>query len=379
MIKSFKYRICPTKRQIAALSEHLSEACRLYNAALQERRDAYQVAGKPISFYDQHKQLKEIRAAGDLGITNFSCARDVLRRIDRAFSAFFRRVKSGQTPGYPRFKSFRRYDSVTFPDYGHGVSLLPNAKLRLQGIGEIKLKLHRPIEGRIKTTTVKRDAGKWYVCFSVECDAEPLPPSVEAVGLDLGASSIFATFSDGSTVRNPRCNQMSESVLRVAQRKVSRRNKGSNGRRKAITLLQRAYARIRNRRADFHHKLSRSLVNKFGLIAIEGVNIEPLAKGFTAKPIYDAGWGLFIEKLTYKAESAGRVLVKVDPAGTSQTCLCGEAVPKSVRTRWHECPACGLVGPRDEVSAKLILALGLSVAGLTWPTGACVPAKASSL
>lgn len=373
MLRTFKYRLYPTSRQTEALTSHLSEACRLYNAALQERRDAYRIAGKSIGFYDQDKQLKEIRDTGDIGIANFSIARDVLRRVDRAFAAFFRRWKAGHTPGYPRFKSYRRYDSITFTN---GSRLLAIGKLRLQGIGEVKVKLHRPMEGRIKTVAVKRDAGKWYACFSVECEAAPLPALIAPIGLDLGASPIFATLSDGSTVRNPQCYRKAEKRLRIAQRKVCRRRKGSNGRRKAVTLLQRVHAHVRNQRADFHHKFSRSLVNRFGLIVIEDLKPSPtLTSGFTAKPVYDAGWGLFIQKLTYKAENAGRVLVKVDPAGTSQTCLCGASVPKSANTRRHNCPACGLIAPRDEVSAKLILALGLSVVGSTWPIGVCVPAE----
>jgi len=374
MIKTFKYRLYPSKRQAEALTFHLAEACRLYNAALQERRDAYEIERKSISFYDQSKQLKDIRAAGDIGIANFTCARDALQRADRAFAAFFRRVKGGQTPGFPRFKSFRRYDSITFTN---GYRLLPSGRLRLQGIGETKLKLHRTIGGVIKTATVKRDAGKWYVCFNVECKSETIARSSETIGLDLGASPIFATLSDGSKVRNPQCYRKAEKRLRIAQRKVSRRKKGSNGRRKAVLLLQRAHAHVRNQRADFHHKLSRSLVNRFGLIAIEDMKPSPsLTTGFTAKPVYDAGWGLFIQKLTYKAESAGRVLAKVDPGGTSQTCLCGFAVSKAVWKRWHSCPSCGLRAPRDQVSAKLILALGLSVVGSTWPIAACVPAEA---
>ena len=374
MIKTYKYRLYPSTRQVAALVIHLSEACRLYNAALQERRDAYRTSGKSINFYDQDAQLKGIRSDGDLGIANFSCARDVLQRVDRAFNAFFRRVKACQTPGYPRFKSFRRYDSISFKS---GCRPLPNNKLRVQGIGEIRVKLHRPVDGTIKTVTIKREADRWFVCFTTEFEAHPLPASSEAIALDLGASPIFATLSDATTVANPRCYRAAEKRLRIAQRKVSRRKKGSNRRRKAVMLLQRVHAHIRNQRADFHHKVSRSLVNRFGLIAIEDVKPAPgLTSGFTAKPIYDAGWGLFIDKLTYKAESARRVLVKVDPAGTSQTCLCGAAVPKTVAKRRHECSACGLRAPRDQVSAQLILALGLSVVGSTWPSGAGVPAEA---
>jgi putative transposase len=170
--KNFKYRLYPSAVQTIALDTQLAEACRLYNAALQERRDAYRMAGKSLNYCDQANQLKDIRAAGDLGLINAQCAQDVLRRLDKAFKAFFTRIKRGQTPGYPRFRSVRRYDSITFPTYGDGAKLLDNGKLRVQGVGQVKLKLHRPIEGTIKTVTVKREAGKWYAVFSIEC--EPL-------------------------------------------------------------------------------------------------------------------------------------------------------------------------------------------------------------
>ena len=159
MRKNFKYRLYTTEAQGDALDHQLAEACRLYNAAIQERRDAYRIAGESINYYDQANQLKEIRAAGDLELANFSCSQDVLRRVDRTFKAFFRRVEAGEKPGYPRFRPVSRYDSITFPSYGDGCKLLDDGKLRLQGVGAVKVKLHRPIEGEIKTVTIKREAG----------------------------------------------------------------------------------------------------------------------------------------------------------------------------------------------------------------------------
>jgi putative transposase len=236
MRKSFKYRLYPTGKQAQALDHQLGEACRLYNAALQERRDAYESAGISLRYYDQANQLKDIRAESACDLANFSCSQDVLRRVDKTFKAFFRRVKNGEKPGYPRFKSHFRYDSITFPSYGDGCRLRDNGKLYVQGVGEIKVKLHRPVAGRIKTVSVKREAGRWYVCFSVE--VETLADSVwyEDIGIDLGLSS-FAVLSDGTVIENPRWYKRAQAKLRIAQRRVARRKRGSKGRRKAVELL----------------------------------------------------------------------------------------------------------------------------------------------
>jgi putative transposase len=374
--KTFRYRLYPTAKQGALLDGQLGEACRLYNAALQERRDAYRCAGESINYYDQANQLKEIRTAGDLALANFSCCQEVLRRLDKNFKAFFRRLKEKKgKAGFPRFKSRSRYDSLTFPRVGDGCRLLPTGKLKLQGVGQIKVELHREIAGKIKTVTVKREAGKWYVCFSVECEIAPLPRSTEAVGVDVGLTA-FATLSSGTDVENPRFYRGATARLRRAQHKVARRKRGSANRKKAVRELQAAHAHVRNQRADFHHKVSRWLVNEYGLIAVEELNIKGLASGMLAKSVSDAGWSSFIDKLAYKAEEAGRVLVKVDPRGTSQRCTCGAAVPKALSQRWHQCQACGLSAARDHVSAQEILRLGLSLLGSTWARRPCVPNEA---
>jgi putative transposase len=286
--KNFKYRLYPTSAQTAALDGQLAEACRLYNAAVQERRDAYRISHKSVNYYDQANQLKEIRAEGDLELANFSCSQDVLRRVDKAFNAFFDRVRNGQTPGYPRFRPVSRYDSITFPSYGDGCKLLDNGKLRLQGVGAVKVKLHRPIDGEIKTVTIKREAGRWYAIFSVECELKPLPPSTEKAGLDVGLTA-FATLSDGTEIENPRYYKEAQASLRRAQRKVARRKRGGNNRKKAVRELQRAHAHVSNQRADFAHKAARTLVVIFGLIVIEKLNVKGLAGGMLAKSVNDAG------------------------------------------------------------------------------------------
>lgn len=363
--KTYKYRLYPTKRQIEVIEGQLAEACRLYNAALQERRDAWRIERKSIGLYDQTYQLKEIRAAGDVGIPNYNVARDVLCRVDRAFKAFFRRLKGRQgKAGYPRFRPERRYASITFEKYADGCKLISERKLRLQGVGEVKIKLHRPIDGTIKTLSIKREAGRWYAAFSVECEPDPLPTSDARVGIDVGLTA-FATFDDGTEIENPCWCRVAQVKLRRVERKVARRKKGSNRRRKAVTLLQKVHAHVRSQRADFHHKVSRWLVDHHGLIAVEDLNVRGLAKGILAKSVHDAGWAQFLNFIAYKAESAGRVFVKGNPRGTSQRCPCGASVPKDLKQRRHKCEACGLDVGRDHAAAMEILRLGLSLQAVT--------------
>ena len=376
---SFKYRFYPSKEQTEFLAGELREACSLYNAALEERIGAWKVCRKSLNYYDQANQLKAMRADGCLTLANFSCCQDILRRVDKTFKAFFARVKRGAKPGFPRFKASCRYDSITFPSYGDGCKLTGNL-LRIQGAGEIKVKLHRPVEGRIKTVSVKREAGRWFAVFSVECEVQPLPPSSRTTGIDLGLTS-FAILADGTEIENPRHYRDAEARLRRAQRKVARRKKGSHGRRKAVRELQRAHAHVLNQRRDFLHKQSRDLIHKHGMIAVEDLNVKGLARTNLAKSVHDAGWSMFIAMLAYKAENAGRQLLRVNPHGTSQTCLCGANVAKTLRDRWHDCPACGLSASRDHVSAQLILSrarnglLGLNVEDAV----SCVPQEAVAL
>jgi putative transposase len=363
MRKTYKYRLYPTTAQLAALDVHLGEACRLYNAALQERRDAYQKRGMSLNYYTQANQLKEIRAAGSLGLSNFSACQDVLHRVDKTFKAFFRRAAGGQKAGYPRFKSRRRFDSYTYPSYGDGCRLT-GARLYLQGVGHLKVKLHRPVVGTINTVTIKREVDKWYACFSVECAASPLSETDTCTGVDVGLTT-FATLADGTVVDNPRYYKRAQARLRLAQRRVARRKRGGKNRRNAVLLLQKAHTKVRNQRADFQHKVAQTLVNAYGVIAVEDLHIKGLASSILAKSVNDAGWSSFIAKLAYKAAEAGRTLIQVDARGTSQVCLCGVAVRKTLAQRWHQCPDCGLSAARDHVSAQLILRLGLSRLGVT--------------
>jgi len=364
---SFRHRLYLNRAQDAALHAQVDEACRLYNAALQERRDAWKLAQRSVTYYHQQaNQLKAIHADGSLSLANFSACQEVLRCVDKTFRAFFARVKTGRKAGYPRFKPRQRYDSLTFPSYGDGCRLRENGRLYLQGVGDLKVKLHRPVRGQVKTVSVKRQAGRWYVLCCCEVEPEPLPPSSGTVGIDVGLTS-FATLSDGTVIGNPRHARSAQANLRRAQRRVARRKKGSNGRREAVRLLQQAQARVRDQRADFHHKTARALVDRYGLMVVENMNVRALAGSMLARSVHDAGWGAFLDKLAYKAESAGRVLLRVNPTGTTQACSgCGEHVPKTLAQRQHRCASCGLSLGRDLNAARNILGLGLSLVGQTW-------------
>ncbi|HEU5369847.1 MAG TPA: transposase, partial [Ktedonobacterales bacterium] len=282
---------------------------------------------------------------------------------------------------YPRFKSAQRYHSFTFPD-GQRWKVESNL-LKLSGIGDVKLKRHRPLEGTIKTVTIRRDVNHWYVTFSCEVEAEPLPPSDEAVGIDLGLLH-FATLSTGETIENPRPYRKGLKRLKMWQQMKDRRKRGSHRRKRAALALATAHRRVRNQRRDFQHKAARVLVKRFGLIVFEDLKILNLSAAPDPKPdpdhegaylpngaaakaglnqsILDAGWGQFQQFCVAKAASAGRRVLLVDPRMTSQRCSgCGQIVPKELGERWHSC-ACGCSLDRDHNAALNILFRGQEVA-----------------
>jgi len=379
MRKTFKYRLYTSSIQEISLDNQLGEARHLYNAALQERRDAWK-HGVSLNYYDQANQLKDIRGAGNLTLANFSSCQDVLRRVDKTYQSFFRRVKAGQKAGYPRFKGRDRFGSYTFPVWKDGCHITEDHRLKVQGVGLIKIKMHRPITGNIKTLSLKRESGKWYACFSVMADIPVDIPHSGAIGIDIGLIS-FAALSNGNTVPNPKPLKVGLRKLRVCQRQVARRKKGGANRRKAVRLLQKQHSRIRNQRSDFQHKLSRQMVGAYGLIAVEALNIKGLSRGMLARSVNDASWGSFLAKLAYKAEEAGGQLVSVNPNNTSQMCSqcgCLPNVPKTLADRIHSCSYCGLVIDRDVNAARNILnrALGLSVWDVTWGVAPCVSQEA---
>jgi putative transposase len=359
MLKAYEFRIYPSRAQEAILRDWLALCCELYNAALQERRGAYNICHKSINYTDQQDQLPEIKEIRpELREVHSQVLQDILRRLDNAFDAFFRRVKAGEKLGYPRFRSRSRYDSFTFSQSGFSIE---NNKLRLSKIGNIKIKLHRPIEGKIKTLTIRRSStGKWYACLTVECEPQPLPASTEAVGVDVGLKS-FATLSTGEEIANPGLFRTEEKGIAKAQRKMDAAKKGSPERRKRRKVVARIHERIANKRRDFAHKESRKIVNRFGIIIFEALNISGmLSNTRLAKSIADAAWSQLVSLTTYKAENAGRCVAQFNPRNTSQICSgCGEIVEKSFSVRIHKCVGCGLVLDRDHNAAINILTLGL--------------------
>lgn len=366
-MESYKFKL-RTSERISQTFEETLDVCReLYNAALKERRDAWRTNRVPLDYHTQRVQLPDIKLIRpDLAALYSQVPQDVLRRLSKTFAAFFRRAKAKQTAGFPRFKGKNRYNSFTYPQSGFR---LEGDKLHLAKIGSLRLRLSRPVEGKIKTCTIKRQADGWFVIFTAVTEQKPLPECSEQVGIDVGLLS-FATLSDGTEIPNPRWYREAQAKLRRAQRKVARRKKGSHRRRKAVILLRQIHQHIANQRRDFHHKISRWLVDNFGVIAVEDLNIKGLARGMLAKSVHDAGWGQFLSMIAYKAEDAGRRFVRENPFGTSQTCTCGASVLKTLRQRWHECQNCGLSQGRDHVSAQVILQrAGQSLLAVTQPSG----------
>jgi putative transposase len=350
--KTFKYRLFPSRAQTARMNETLALLCELYNAGLQERRDAYRLERKSIRYIEQANQLPEIKETRpELNDIHSQVLQDVLRRLDKAFQNFFRRVKERkEKAGFPRFRSHKRYDSFTYAQSGFSVK---DGKLRLSKIGDVRIKVHRPIEGRIKALTITRSAtGKWYACFSVEVEAGPLPQNDKAVGIDVGLSH-FATLSTGEQIDNPRFFRADEKALAKAQRREKRK------------AARRIHERIANRRRNFAHQLSHALVSMFGIIAFEDLNIKGMVRNHClSKSLHDAAWNQLVQFTTYKAECAGREVRTVDPRGTSQRCsACGAIVLKDLSQRIHDC-SCGLVLDRDHNAAINILGLGLQAVGL---------------
>ncbi|MEN6532618.1 MAG: transposase [Bryobacteraceae bacterium] len=368
MRKTFKYRLFPTRAQRTALQKQL-DCCRwAYNKGLETRRDAWQERQESVSRYDTFGLLTQWKRDEPwLREGHAQAMQEALTRLDLAFQAFFRRVKAGQNPGYPRFRGKDRYDSFTYPQERSNWRFLDDGHLRLSKIGVVKIKMHRPIEGQAKTLTIRRDAvGNWYACFSCIVEPKPLPVSNEMAGVDLGLTT-FGVLSNGETI--PRQRWMKRDAKDVArlQRKKERFTKGSPERHKAIHALQHAYQRSTNRRTNFAHQESRKLVNRYGLLAFEDLDIQDMQSNgnhVINRGIADVAWNRFVQFTSYKAAEAGRVCLLVNPRGTTQECSgCGAVVPKDLSVRVHDCPHCGLKLDRDLNAARNVLARGLASLG----------------
>lgn len=358
MLRSYKYRIRPSTAQEAALNGMLGAFCDLYNACLQQRIEAYQRRGISLRYGNQAGELKAVREADErLGGFSFSAEQQILRRLDKAFSAFFGRVKRGGKPGFPRFRAKSMFDSADFR-VGDGLTIRKSKRLGIVGIpGEIKVRWHRelPKDAKIGAAVISRSCGKWYVCFQIElpdvgADARLFAP----VGIDLGLTSLVA-LSNGETVATPQHTRLASKRQRRLQRALSRCKRSSRRRWKVKVRLARHSAKTASQRRDFSHKLSRTIVDRFSHIAMEDLNIKGMAGGMLAKSVHNAAWNQLVQHIGYKAECAGSTLKLVDPRGTSQTCPeCGTIRRKTLAERMHRCD-CGCSLDRDVAAAQIVL------------------------
>jgi len=370
MKKTYKYRLLGNKTTFGKADKWLLLCQRLYNVALEQRISIYRQKKETISCYSQINQLPELRAEfpeyQDVGS---QVLQDVIERLDRAYKAFFRRVKNGNgKAGFPRFRGRDRYDSFTLKQAGWK---LEGRYLYIRNIGRFKLRLSRPIEGTIKMVIIRREAtGKWYVCFSCDKVTERiLPESDKAVGIDVGIKS-FLVDSEGNGVDSPAYFRQSESLLRVRQRSLFRRVKGSNGRKQARVLVAKAHEKVKNQRKDFLHKVANEYIKNYGTICVEDLNIKGMVKNHhLAKSISDAGWGMFIGLMEYKAAEAGRKLIQIPRfQPSSKTCSeCG-AINQELKLsdRQWVCQACGVLHDRDYNAAKNICRVGQTLQEKTY-------------
>lgn len=399
MRRAYRYRLYPNVTQRVALATSLETHRRIYNDALSMCKNVYEKYGITLDRSDLYPWFSERRnadiaaeKAGEPGphwLAHISSTsmRDTFGRVLTARKNFFRRVKNGEKPGYPRFRGADSYSSIPFENYTrqnslitrggeviYGESDLPETpgkndyRLTLFGVGKVRVRLHRPIRGRIKTMTVVREADEWYVCFSCDLGEVVVDPSPgPAVGIDVGLTD-FYTSSDGEKSPSPRYLKEQLPKLRRAQRVASRRfRKGkkrseqSRRRFKALKRVRKLHVEVKNRRKEHHHKTALELVRRYGTVCVEGLNIRGmLGNGKLARHIADAAWGGFVNTLKCKAESAGVRVIEVEPRGTSQECSgCGEVVKKDLSVRRHDCPHCGLSLDRDHNAAINILNRGL--------------------
>ena len=369
MFKSFKYRLRPTKKQEQILLAHIDECRILYNQLVCARVQAWKNENKSLSQYDQTKTIPLLKQQHVAFKQVYSqVLQQVSARVDLAFKAFFRRLKekskTDEKAGFPRYKGQNRYDSITYPQFANGCRL-DDRGLRLGSIGCIRIVQHRPLEGIPKSCTITRTAtGKWFASISCEiCEPIPCKEDRPPVGIDVGLNS-FAVTSDGEKIENQRFFRKEEKSLAKAQRKwdaVKERPKTDAVREKRRKVIGRVHERIRNKRHNFAHQESRKMVNRYGFIAVEKLEVQKMQKNRRlAKSIADAAWSLFRHCLKYKAEEAGIGFKAVKPEYTSQDCsACGHREKKALSDRVHHCKKCGYTTDRDHNAAINILTLGL--------------------
>ena len=377
MIKAYKYRLYPNRLQEVALLRHLDLTRELYNAGLQERRDAYRKCGISRSFYDQKKELpaiKEVRPEFAREV-HAHVLQGTLQKLDRAFQGFFRRVKSGETAGYPRFKGKGWWDSFSYQECSSRIEDAwkwttcgrpdkDRKRINLPKIGKVKIKMHRPLEGRPKTLTIKREGTQWYAVYTCEVEQSSVTSPSREIGLDLGTRYLYTT-SEGNHA-NPGYLSKSQSKLAYHQRTLSRKKKGSKRRQEVKRCLAKAHLKVKRQRLDHAHKTSKKLVQNFGKIVVEDLKPSKMVHGFTSlnRSIHDAGWSSLISILSLKAESAGVEVIKVDPAYTSQRCYkCGYIEKANRKDEEFKCVSCGHGDHADVNAAKNILEKGIDRSG----------------
>jgi putative transposase len=382
MLKTFRYRLYPSKAQGKRWASTLETCRRVYNDCLAERKTAYETEGKTIGKFEQLRHVKEIKAANPYARGIHSHVLQVtITDLDKAFQAFFRRVKQGEKPGYPRFKGRDRFDSFGLKEFNNGFKV-DGRRLKVSGIGRIAVRWHRELEGKIKTLRIVRSAGKWYACFACETvEQSPLPATGRSIGIDVGIASILTT-SDGGKIENPRWYRGGQAKLRVVQRRVARRKRGSRRRRKAVVLLQRCHEKTKNRRKDFLDKLACTLIDTNDIVVIEDLQVRNMVRNHhLSKSIMDAGWGYLRQRLEAKAVEAGRQVVAVPPAYTSKSCSGCGAIFETLKLsdRWVRC-TCGLSLDRDHNAAVNILRRGHLLRESTWAAQEpCVSREAAGL
>lgn len=360
MRKTFQYKAKISQKTADNCFEWLFLCRTLYNLALEQRVLFWNQWHKSAMAAQQMAELPALKAEfPEFKKVGSQVLQDVIQRLDKSFQSFFRRLKSGEKPGFPRFRNKDRYDSFTLKRAGWKIE---GSNLKINGLGRFKLFLSRPIEGKIKTVTIRHTAtGNWLVSFS--CDEVPPivvdEPVKHEIGIDVGISS-FLTDSEGVKIENPKFFRQGEKELRRRQRSLSRKKKCSGSRAKTKHQVAKVHEKISNQRKDFACKLALTYVLRYGIIFVENLNIKGMVRNrHLSKSISDAAWNLFFEKLCTKAEEAGRTVVKVDPRNTSQLCSdCGTFVKKALSVRVHCCPSCGLILDRDENAALNILQRG---------------------
>jgi len=407
LMKAFHYRLYPTKEQQRLLARQLEERRWLWNTLLAERKRAWEERHEPVEYYEQKAELPSIKAGErpSLSEVHSQVLQDVVLRLKNAFDSFFRRLRAGETPGYPRFRGPGRYDSLTFPQAPVGCALdVGEKRLVVSKVGRVKMLLHRPLEGIPKTATIRRTAtGKWFVSFSCAWEPTPLPPVHRDVGIDVGLN-VFAMPTQGDPIENPRFFRSEERSLAKAQRKHQVASDAHKAIRSTLTaqvqtahpaletrevwqgvsqdarerttwrervrrrrVVARTHERIRWRRGDFAHRQSRRLVNTYDFLAVEHLSVRTMVANHTfAKSIHDAAWTGFAALLACKAAWAGRRVVAVDPAYTSQDCSrCGHRkTDLTLADRTYTCSRCGLAMERDRNAAWNILARGRALIAL---------------